>query len=61
MDDESKHWLIENLKTSGNLIETSLLLIELKKEHLLPTQLEILYEISQQMVDDHCIVQTAQD
>lgn len=48
-------WLPEQLKTSRNLIEIALLLINTGNRDLLPTILEFLYEQVQQIVDENCI------
>lgn len=52
--DLAEHWLEENLKTCRNLIDTSLLLIRFNNKHLLPTQLEFLFETVQKILDEHC-------
>ncbi len=48
-------WLPEQLKTSRNLIDISLLLIETENHHLLATALELLYEQAQIIVLENCV------
>lgn len=48
-------WLPEQLKTSGNLIDIALLLIETGNRHLLATVLELLFEQTQTIVDENCV------
>ena len=50
-------WLGEQLRTVQRLCETALILLEIKREDLLPTILEIILEQAQQMVDDNCIIE----
>ena len=49
-------WLGEQLRTVQRLCETALILLEIKREDLLPTILEIILEQVQQIVDNNCIV-----
>lgn len=52
-------WLSEQLKTSRNLIDVALLLLEQrvdKRQTLLPTVLELLYEQVQTIIDEQCVV-----
>ena len=56
IDNNDKHWLIEKLKTCKNLADTTILLLEVDREHLMATQIEYMYELVQQMIDDYCIV-----
>ena len=49
-------WLPEQLKTSRNLIDIALLLIETENRHLLATVLELLYEQVQTITEENCIV-----
>ena len=49
-------WLPEQLKTSRNLIDVALLLIETDNRHLLATVLELLFEQCQQIIDEQCVV-----
>ncbi len=51
-------WLPEQLKTSRNLIDIALLIHEQridKRQTLLPTILELLYEQIQTVIDENCI------
>jgi len=48
--------LLEQLKTIRNLTEVATIIINVGREELLPTVLELLYLESQNMVDDHCVV-----
>lgn len=48
-------WLPEQLKTSRNLIDIALLLIETGNRHLLATVLELLHEQTQTIIDENCI------
>ena len=50
-----KDWLPDQLKTSRNLIDIALQLIESKNRHLLATALELLYEQVQTIIDENCI------
>ena len=50
-----EYFLIEQLKTSRNLIDISLLLIETGNRHLLATALELLYEQTQLIVLENCV------
>ncbi len=52
-------WLPEQLKTSRNLINIALLLIETNNRHLLATVLELLHEQTQTIIYENCIVETA--
>lgn len=47
--------LYEQLKTIKNLTEIAHILIQAKHSELLPTVLEYLHEISQDIVDNHCV------
>jgi len=49
-------WLPEQLKTSRNLIDVALLLIETDNRHLLATILELLHEQTQAIIDENCVV-----
>ena len=49
-------WLPEQLKTSRNLIDVSLLLIETGNRHLLATVLELLFEQVTQITEEQCVV-----
>lgn len=51
-----KNWLEEQLKTSRNLIDISLLLVKLQRSDLLPTALETLLEQVQTIVDENCVI-----
>ena len=48
-------WLKEQIQTSKNLCEIALILIEVKREDLLPTVLELLFYYTQTIIDKHCI------
>ncbi len=50
-----EYFLIEQLKTSRNLIDISLLLIETGNRHLLATVLELLYEQTQIITLENCV------
>ena len=53
-------WLPEQLKTIRNLCDISLLLLEQridKRQTLLPTVLELLYEEAQKIVLENCVVE----
>ena len=50
-----KDWLPDQLKTSRNLIDISLLLIETDNRHLLATVLELLLYYAQTIVEENCI------
>ena len=47
--------LLERLKTVRNLTEIAVIVINLGREDLLPTILELLLVESQDMVDDCCV------
>ena len=49
-------WLEEQLKTTRNLCDVALLLIHTGNTKLLPTILELLYQETQQIVDENCVV-----
>lgn len=53
---KDKPWLKEQLKTTRNLCDVSLLLLKSKQDALLPTILELLLSEAQQIVNDYCIV-----
>ena len=53
---QDKDWLPDQLQTSINLIRTALLVIECERRDLLPTILEFLYEMVQQIMDENCVV-----
>lgn len=55
MKTQEKHWLTEDLKSIRNRVEIALILIELKKDILLPTILEDLFAVAQHIIDSHCI------
>ena len=55
MDKEQKDWLIEYLKTTKNLAETGLLIID--REDLLYTILETMHEQTQFIIDNYCITE----
>ena len=48
--------LLEQLKTIKNLVEVAVILVNLGREELLPTVLELLYLESQDIVDEYCVV-----
>lgn len=54
-------WLPEQIKTSRNLCDVSLLLIETGKRHLLSTVLELLYEQVQVIIEENCVVGDAEN
>jgi len=49
-------YLPEQLKTSKNLCDISLLLIETGNRHLLATVLELLFEQVTQITEENCVV-----
>lgn len=49
-------YLLEQIKTIRNLCEVALLLRESNRGGLLPTILELIFEESQSMNDDNCVV-----
>ena len=49
-------WLPEQLKSISNLCQISQVLIDIERSDLLPTVLELLFELSQQVTDENCIV-----
>ena len=51
-----KDWLEEQLKTTRNLTDIALLLIETNHRELLPTVLELLFEQCQEILDSHCVI-----
>ncbi|KKN74994.1 hypothetical protein LCGC14_0384960 [marine sediment metagenome] len=51
----AEHFLVEQLKTSRNLIDISILLIETENRHLLATALELLYEQTQIITLENCV------
>ena len=50
-------WLPEQLKTSRNLCDIALLLINTGNRDLLPTILELLFEQVQVIIDEICVVE----
>ena len=50
-----KDWLPDQLKTSRNLVDISLLLIETGNRRLLATVLELLFAEIQVILDENCI------
>ena len=48
-------WLLEQIKTCHNLCNVAQILIEIDRRALLPTILELLYQETQAIIDDHCI------
>ena len=48
--------LLEQLKTIGNLVEVSIIIIDFGREELLPTILELLYLESQDIINEYCVV-----
>lgn len=51
-----ENWLKERIKTSKNLCEISLVLIEVDRQELLPTVLELLHYYTQVIIEKHCVV-----
>ena len=47
--------LVEQIKTMRNLCDVSLVLIEARKEKLLPTILEIIHLETQQITEEYCV------
>jgi len=52
--------LNEQLKTTRNLCDVAIILVQLGKENLLPTILETLHQETQGMIDDYCVVKDFQ-
>ena len=50
-----KDWLPDQLRTTRNLCDISLLLIETDNRHLLATVLELLHYYTQTIIDENCI------
>ncbi len=48
-------WLPEQIKTCICLCQTVQILIGLGRKDLLPTQLEYLHELTQQIIEENCI------
>ena len=48
-------WLKDQIKTSKNLCEIALILIEVGRRELLPTVLELLFYYTQTIMDESCI------
>lgn len=48
-------WLPEQLKTIRNLTYISEMLVENKREELLPTVLEYMFEQCQEVIKDTCV------
>lgn len=53
---DEKYWLSEALKTTRNLCDVSLMVLEQGKDDLLPTVLELLHLETQEIVEDYCIL-----
>jgi len=51
-------WTREHLRTSRNLCDIAITLIDNEKEYLLPTVLELLLLEIQALVDKYCVVAT---
>jgi hypothetical protein len=49
-------WLPEQLKTCRNLTLIAEILINVGHQELLPTCLELLFEETQAILDEHCVV-----
>ena len=56
MTDEERRWLREYLRTTRNLCDVALIVLEQGKDELLPTVLELLYQEAQNILEEHCIV-----
>lgn len=52
---DERHWLTERIKTSRNLCNVALLLMEQNRDDLLPTVLETLFEQAQIIIEESCI------
>ncbi len=52
--------LLEQIKTTKSLCEIAIILINLGKQDLLPTVLELIYLESQNLIDE-CIVERNED
>jgi len=48
-------WLTEQLKTTRNLCDCALLIIDAGQRQLLPTVLELLHEETQKIIYENCI------
>ncbi len=57
MNNEERHWLREYLKTTRNLCDVALIVLEQGKDELLPTLLELMHVETQRLIDDYCIVE----
>jgi hypothetical protein len=53
---EMTDWLPEQLKTCRNLTLIAEILINVGHQELLPTCLELLFEETQAILDEHCVV-----
>ena len=55
MTGEERHWLREYLKTTRNLCDVSLIVLEQGRDELLPTVLELMHVETQNIVDEYCV------
>ncbi len=55
LDDTERHWLREYLKTTRNLCNVALIVLEQGKDDLMPTVLELMHVETQRLVDDYCV------
>ena len=55
MNNKERHWLREYLKTTRNLCDVSLIVLEQGRDELMPTVLELLYVETQRLIDDYCV------
>lgn len=53
---EEHPWLLEKLKSIINFATTAIVLLEVDRPALLPTTLEAMFELCQEIVDAHCVV-----
>ncbi len=57
LDDTERHWLREYLKTTRNLCDVALIVLE-HDDELMPTVLELMHVETQRLIDDYCIKET---
>ena len=48
-------WFVESLETIRNIASTVIILKQVGRENLIPTQLELLFLEAQALLDDFCI------
>ena len=55
LDDDESHWLREYLKTTRNLCDVALIVLEQGKDELMPIVLELMHVETQGLIDDYCV------